>query len=133
MAQLTSRTRKEIPTSKFALPGRRYPIEDASHARNALARVSGNGTPIGKGDGTPQSTRPLSEDRATLADEMKIYIGISNPEATQPGEVVGCYETLPTFTRADLDLPFDEFARRYLQPSVEMFKEKYFPKVDASS
>ena len=24
---------------------RRYPIPDASHARNALARVSGNGTP----------------------------------------------------------------------------------------
>ena len=48
MAQLTSRTRKEIPTSKFALPGRRYPIEDASHARNALARVSGNGTPSEK-------------------------------------------------------------------------------------
>ena len=27
-----------------ALPGRRYPIADASHARNALARVSQFGT-----------------------------------------------------------------------------------------
>lgn len=44
MAKLTAATRKAIPTSKFALGGRRYPIEDASHARNALARVSQFGT-----------------------------------------------------------------------------------------
>jgi hypothetical protein len=44
MAKLTSKTRKAIPAGEFALPGRRYPIEDKSHARNALARVSGNGT-----------------------------------------------------------------------------------------
>jgi hypothetical protein len=40
MAKLTTAARKHIPTKSFALPGRRYPIEDASHARNALARVS---------------------------------------------------------------------------------------------
>jgi len=28
----------------FALPGKRYPIHDISHARNALARVSQHGT-----------------------------------------------------------------------------------------
>lgn len=48
MAQLTSSSRKAIPTGEFALPGRRYPIEDASHARNALSRVSANGTPAEK-------------------------------------------------------------------------------------
>lgn len=40
MGKLSSAERKAIPTGEFALPGRKYPIEDASHARNALARVS---------------------------------------------------------------------------------------------
>lgn len=40
MAKLTTQARKQIASKDFALPGRRYPIEDASHARNALARVS---------------------------------------------------------------------------------------------
>lgn len=40
MAKLTASARNAIPTKSFALPGRRYPIEDKSHARNALARVS---------------------------------------------------------------------------------------------
>ncbi len=48
MAKLTTATRKKIPTSEFALPGRRYPIEDEAHARNALARVSQDGTPAEK-------------------------------------------------------------------------------------
>ncbi len=48
MAKLTAKARKAIPSKDFALPGGRYPIEDKSHARNALARVSGNGTPAEK-------------------------------------------------------------------------------------
>lgn len=44
MAKLTTKARKAIPTGDFALPGRSYPIEDASHARNALARVSQHGS-----------------------------------------------------------------------------------------
>jgi len=38
--KLTTAARKAIPTKSFALPGRRYPIEDRAHAQNALARVS---------------------------------------------------------------------------------------------
>lgn len=38
--KLTAAARNKISGKNFALPGRRYPIEDASHARNALARVS---------------------------------------------------------------------------------------------
>jgi hypothetical protein len=45
MSVLTSKERKALPARSFALSGRRYPIEDASHARNALARVSQYGTP----------------------------------------------------------------------------------------
>ena len=34
----------------FAVPGRKYPIPDRSHARNALARVSQHGTPTEKAE-----------------------------------------------------------------------------------
>lgn len=44
MARLTSKGRKKIKGSNFALPGRRYPVHDRSHARNALSRVSQHGT-----------------------------------------------------------------------------------------
>ena len=41
MAKLTAKTRNAIPSKDFAGPDRSYPIEDKSHARNALARASG--------------------------------------------------------------------------------------------
>lgn len=51
MAKLNMKARKKLPSSSFALPGKgsgpsgkgsgSYPIPDASHARNALARASG--------------------------------------------------------------------------------------------
>jgi hypothetical protein len=44
-AELTTQGRKQISEGNFALPGRRYPIHDESHARNALARVTQHGTP----------------------------------------------------------------------------------------
>lgn len=44
--KLTSGARNALPKSDFALPGKRaYPVNDPSHARNALSRVSANGTP----------------------------------------------------------------------------------------
>lgn len=45
MAKLTTAGRKKISAKNFAGPDRSYPIEDASHARNALARVSQHGSP----------------------------------------------------------------------------------------
>jgi hypothetical protein len=48
MAVLTAKARKKIKPSNFALPGRRYPIHDASHARNALTRVAQHGSPSEK-------------------------------------------------------------------------------------
>ena len=45
MAKLTTAKRKAIPSKDFAGPDRSYPINDASHARNALARVSQHGSP----------------------------------------------------------------------------------------
>jgi hypothetical protein len=40
MTKLTTDERKKLPDDKFALPGHKYPIEDAAHARNAKARAS---------------------------------------------------------------------------------------------
>lgn len=49
MAPLTPKKRKSLKKSSFAVPGKRaYPINDANHARNALARVAQNGTPAQK-------------------------------------------------------------------------------------
>ena len=45
MAKLTAAHRNKLPASTFAGPGRSYPINDLSHARNALARASGNAGP----------------------------------------------------------------------------------------
>lgn len=40
MARLTTKARKAIPTKLFAGPDRSYPVENASHARNAISRAS---------------------------------------------------------------------------------------------
>ena len=42
MSKLTYAKRKSLPNVDFVFPEtRRYPIEDAAHARDALARSSG--------------------------------------------------------------------------------------------
>jgi hypothetical protein len=42
MTKLTYEDRKELPKGEFVFPEtQRYPIEDAAHARDALARSSG--------------------------------------------------------------------------------------------
>jgi hypothetical protein len=58
MAVLTAATRKKLPKSEFALPGKgegpqgkgagSYPIPDKTHARSALQRVSQHGSPSEK-------------------------------------------------------------------------------------
>jgi len=40
MAKLTTKARKALPASKFAGPGRSYPVPDKSHAANAKARAT---------------------------------------------------------------------------------------------
>lgn len=51
MSKLSYAARKKMPKGEFALPAKRkggkggYPIEDESHARDALSRVSANGSP----------------------------------------------------------------------------------------
>jgi hypothetical protein len=50
MAVLSSKQRKRLKKSQFAIPSKApasgsYPIPDKAHARNALARVSAHGSP----------------------------------------------------------------------------------------
>lgn len=40
MAKLTTKAREKLPAKDFAGPERSYPVENASHARNAKARAS---------------------------------------------------------------------------------------------
>ena len=45
MAKLNTADRAALPSKDFAGPDRSYPINDASHGQNALARVEQHGTP----------------------------------------------------------------------------------------
>lgn len=40
MSKLTTKARKKLPSSAFALPGGPYPVVDKVHARDAKARAS---------------------------------------------------------------------------------------------
>lgn len=53
MAVLSAKARKQLPKKDFAVPSKApgagsYPIPDAAHARNAMARVSQFGSPAQK-------------------------------------------------------------------------------------
>lgn len=45
MGKLKAAQRNRLPAASFAGPDKSYPIPDASHARNALARASQNAAP----------------------------------------------------------------------------------------
>lgn len=45
MSALTAARRNKLPASTFAGPDRSYPIPDAAHGRNALARAAQNAGP----------------------------------------------------------------------------------------
>jgi hypothetical protein len=63
MAKLTAKTRKAIPTSKFAGPGRSYPIEDKAHARNAKVRASQFASPALKARIDAKADRVLGKGK----------------------------------------------------------------------
>lgn len=50
MAKLTTSGRDKIAPKNFAGPNKSYPIENESHARNALSRVAANGSPAVKAE-----------------------------------------------------------------------------------
>ncbi|MGA1354052.1 MAG: NUDIX domain-containing protein [Candidatus Limnocylindrus sp.] len=90
-APLTSRGRNQVAEGNFALPGRRYPIHDISHARNALSRVAQHGT-----RGEQEAVRSAVEARyPSLKKEgefMPLYKEASVPFSTRtftPGYTLG--------------------------------------------
>jgi len=48
VSKLNAAKRRALPEAKFALSGRRYPVEDKGHAEAARARVEEFGTPAEK-------------------------------------------------------------------------------------
>lgn len=75
MAGLTTKKRKSLKKSQFAVPGgRKYPIHDEAHARNALARVSQFGSPAEK-----------SQVRAAVAKKFPEVAQSKGPQAKKTG------------------------------------------------
>ena len=69
---LDAAERNKLPSHAFALPGRRYPIHNEAHARNALARVAQHGSP---------------EEKAQVRAKVKAkYPGIEQSKA-EGGEI----------------------------------------------
>ena len=56
MAKLTAKSRAKIPTSKFAGPGRSYPVHDKAHAANAKARATQQ---VAKGNLSPSAASQI--------------------------------------------------------------------------
>jgi len=79
--KLSYQARQNLPSSDFVFPkGRRYPIEDKPHARNALARVSQHGSSAEKAKvrSAVHSKYPgIGEGRV---NESKWLKGAINPE-----------------------------------------------------
>ena len=69
MSKLTAATRNALPTSDFALPGRRYPVENASHGRAALSMVAKYGTP-------EEKAKVRAKVRAKYPGIGKIYVPV---------------------------------------------------------
>lgn len=79
MAKLFAAKRNALPSSDFALQKERaYPINDKSHARNALSRVSQFGTPSEKDevDAKVRSKFPgIGKDKKPMSSMMKRLTG----------------------------------------------------------
>lgn len=60
MAKLTAKTRARIPTSEFALPGKRaYPVQDKAHAVAAKSRAAQFASPAEKAQIDAKANRML--------------------------------------------------------------------------
>jgi hypothetical protein len=64
MTKLTTKARKALPASKFAGPGRSYPIPDKSHAANAKARAAEFASPALKAKVDAKANRVLGKGKA---------------------------------------------------------------------
>jgi hypothetical protein len=65
MSVLTTKARKHLAPSKFALPGGRFPVPDKAHAANAKARATQG---LAKGTLTP-------EEAAKVRHKANVVLG----------------------------------------------------------
>ena len=76
---LNSEQRDQLPDSDFAFPGRRFPIHDEAHARDALARVSQSGTAEEKATVRAAVKKRYPNIGKTTAASQTIIIAASHP------------------------------------------------------
>lgn len=65
MAKLNAKERRALPSKDFALPNRRYPIENEGHAKAALAR--------GKHNATPEENATIKRKVAARFPDMSVH------------------------------------------------------------
>lgn len=66
MGRLTAKTRKALPTSDFAGPGRSYPVQDKAHARDAKAMAARFASPAVKAKVDAKADRVLGKPKVTV-------------------------------------------------------------------
>lgn len=98
MAELTTKGRKQISDKNFALPGRRYPIEDRSHAANAKARVSQFGTPAEKAEVDRKVKARYGFAGGGETDDDEQDDSSDSDETTQPAAVQQPVQATPKAT-----------------------------------
>jgi hypothetical protein len=112
--KLDTSARAHISEKNFAGPDRSYPIEDASHARNALARVSQHGSPELK-----------AQVRAKVHAK---YPGIEQSKA-DGGDIEKVSDDLDMYKHG-MDTTKDEDVKKY-ENIKQLSKETGLPKFDA--
>jgi hypothetical protein len=119
---LSARGRKQVKEKNFALPGNRYPIHDASHAKNALTRVRSHGTPEEKS----QVYSAVAKKYPGLAGRSSVE-GVREAKAQQKKACVGFRKTssitaalITTFNGSDVDAFFEKLgADDHLQAAYQ--------------
>lgn len=104
-ARLTSETRESLSDSDFVFPGeRRYPIQDASHARSALQRVSQHGSDSEK-----------SRVRSAVSQRYPGIGGESKAASLWDFVDVHVKESIPVVARVPqgVEVSFDDLVRAY--------------------
>lgn len=75
MGVLSTKARKNLPSSKFALPGGRFPVPDKGHAANAKARATQG---LAAGTLTP-------EEAAKVRHKANVVLGETDSTYHNPG------------------------------------------------
>ena len=87
--KLTTKKRNSLPDSAFAGPGRSFPVNDKSHARNALARAS---QAVNEGRMSPSTEAHIRSKAENVLHSGHFKAGeahADSPRKKQDGDGVG--------------------------------------------